>query len=290
MNYVVAVNSYGRESAPIERAIRSFLNQQVLPGKIFFIDQNERPLQLSPDLESNPLVVHLNFPEKSCALARNSILNQIDSGWIAFCDDDGHAAPDYSEKLREILDRNPDAALIAGGILDETTGEFYSVRQKIGGRLDSFVGTKLMGGANFLIRAETFRSVSGYDPRLGPGSRWPSSEEPDLCWRVLLSGARVIFAPEIKVLHPPMFSSDATRAAQKAYHYGRGKGALAAKWIFERRHKFGFLEFAEMTVVPFLNMARGLVKGDFRQLRIQTAVLRGRLRGFLEFAFSGGRA
>ncbi len=132
--------------------------------------------------------------------------------------------------------------------------------------------------------AEVFAAVGGYDPRLGPGTSLPSSEEADLCWRVLAAGTPARYAPELVIHHPPMHAADARAAARKAYHYGLGKGALAAIWLFERRHRYGLFEYLEMTLVPVGSLLRGLLRGDFRQLRIQPAQWWGRQRGFWSFA------
>jgi len=239
----VVVNTYGRDPRLVERAIASFLRQKHQPGRIHLIDQNEVPLVITVAHQDRTRLAHHHRPVRECSRARNVALELVTAGWIAFCDDDGYWADDYSERLREILASDPALQLIAGTVIEETTGEPYSLRHRIGGRLDTFLGSKLFPGANFAIRAETFARVGGYDPRLGPGTAWPSSEEADLCWRVITSGAPARYAPQLRVLHPPAHDADVRKAADKAYAYGLGKGALAAKWVFERHHRFGLLPF-----------------------------------------------
>jgi len=286
----VVVNSYGREPRFVERAVASFLRQKHPPEHIHFIDQNDVPLKLDSRLKGETRFSHHHRPDKVGARARNTARVLAPTGWIVFCDDDGYWTEDYSEQLKKLLEAHRPWQLIAGAVIDETTGGHYSLRHQIGGRLDTFLGSKLFPGANFAIRAETFARIGGYDARFGPGTFWPSSEEADLCWRVITSGAPAVYAPQLRILHPPLHETDSRKAAQKAYAYGRGKGALVAKWIFERRHLFGFLELAEMSVVPFVNMLRGVLRGDFGQLRIQVAMLRGRYRGLWEFLTRKGAA
>lgn len=279
------INSYGRPAWYIERSVASMIRQKYRPKKIHFIDQNEPPLALAPEIENHPDFQHHHTPIKAGAAARNTVLKFIKTGWIAFNDDDSHWVEDYSEHLKNILGKHAGLGLIAGSMIDETTGHYYTVRHQIGGDLSGFLGSKLLYGANFLVRAEVFQKVNGYDTRLGPGTSWPSSEEADLCWRIITGGTKSLYARELAILHPTMHSADTETAIQKGFSYGRGKGALAAIWLFEKHHYFGLLEFFEMSVVPLINMARGLLRGDWAKLRIQWAVLRGRQTGFWTYAF-----
>jgi GT2 family glycosyltransferase len=277
------VNSYGREAWYVERAIVSMLRQKHRPAHIHFIDQNEVPLPLAPGLLQTPGVHHHHRPERACSRARNLVRELVPEGWIAFADDDACWADDYSERLRELIATRPELELIAGSMYDDQTGRPYTLRHRLGGRLDGFIGTKMFYGANFVIRAETFRRVGGYDPRLGPGTPWANNEDTDLCWRVVTTGAKVLFAPQLRIFHPPMHSVDTAEAASKAHGYGLGRGALCAIWILERHHYFGVLELGEMTAVPLGKMLLALLRGNVAQLRIQAATLAGRHAGFWRF-------
>lgn len=276
----VVINTYGRDAWYAGRAIASVLQQQHRPGRIHLIDQNSVPLVLAPEFQAEPSLVVHRRPDARGACARNTLLEFPAAGWIAFLDDDAHWIDGYSERLIALLENDPGLDLIAGAVLDETTGRPYSFRQQLGGRLDHFPGSKLLAGANFLVKAEAFARVGGYDSRLGPGTALPSSEEADLCWRLLVGGARALYAPDLAVLHPPMHFDEVGLAARKAYRYGLGKGALAAIWLIEKHHIYGLLEFIEMTGVPFFSLVRGLLRGDLRQLRIQPAQWWGRQRAF----------
>jgi GT2 family glycosyltransferase len=286
----VVVNSYGREKWYVERAIASMLRQKYRPVRIHFIDQNDTPLQLTPDLFTDSLLVQHHRPDKNCSRTRNFARELVSTGWIAFADDDACWADDYSERLCELLTSQPNLRMIAGSMYNDQTGLPYSIRHRLGGRLDTFHGTKLFYGANFLVRAETFVTVGGYDPRIGPGTPWASSEDADLCWRVVTSGASVLYAPQLRILHPPMHTTDAAHAVAKARGYGLGRGALCVIWITERHHRFGLMELLEMTAVPLVKMALSLLRVDWVQLRIQFATLTGRQAGFWRFIRQHPRA
>lgn len=281
----VVINSYGRSAWYVERAISSVLRQKHRPAAIHFIDQNERPLALAPLLRDEPLLHHHHVPDCRCSCARNHVLKLIRQGWIAFADDDAHWRPDYSGQLLELLRLHPRVELFAGALFDENTGDYHSTRHRLGGDLSGFFGSKILYGANFVVRAATFAEVDGYEPRLGPGSTGYCAEETDLCWRIITRGKPALYAPRLAILHPAMHASDTAAAVRKGYHYGIGKGTLAAIWLFEKKHRYGLFEYMEMTLVPALSLLRGLLRGDFAQLRIQPAQWWGRQRAFWSFPF-----
>jgi GT2 family glycosyltransferase len=286
----VVINSYGREARYIERAVASMLRQKFRPGRIHFLDQNETPLCLDPGLFTSNILIQHHHPDRNCSRTRSLARELVPAGWIAFADDDACWAEDYSERLCELLTTQPNLRMIAGSMYNDQTGLPYSVRHRLGGRLDTFHGTKLFYGANFLVWAKTFADVGGYDPRIGPGTAWASSEDADLCWRVVASGANVLYAPQLRILHPPMHTADAAHAVAKARCYGLGRGALCVIWITERHHRFGFMELLEMTTVPLVKMGLALLRADWVQLRIQFATLVGRQIGFWEFLRQHPRA
>lgn len=285
----VVINTYGRDAWYAGRAIASILRQQHRPGRIHLIDQNSVPLTLAPEFQAEPSLVVHRRPDARGARARNTLLEFPAAGWIAFLDDDAHWIDGYSERLIALLENDPGLDLIAGAVLDETTGAYYSARHRLGGDLARFTGSKLLSGANFLVRASTFAAVGGYDIRFGPGTAWPSSEEADLCWRILRSGARARYVRELAARHPPMHVPDAREAARKGNRYGYAKGVLAAIWLFERHHRYGLLEFLEMSVVPIAKGLRAILHADASQVRIQASIFLGRQHGFWTRAFTRGR-
>jgi GT2 family glycosyltransferase len=281
----VVINSYGRETWYVERAINSVLRQKHPPSLVHLIDQNPAPLTLDPRLLADPRLRIHHYPTKPCARARNLALKLVPSGWIAFADDDSEWAPGYSELLSATLAGRPDLGLIAGSMLDEDTGDYHTPRHRLGGDLGGFFGSHLLYGANFAIRADVFARIGGYDERLGPGTPCACSEETDLCWRVITASIPALYLRELSVRHPSVHSPDKSASLEKARRYARGKGALAAIWTFEKHHRFGLLEYIEMTLVPPLKALRGVLRGDFFQLIIQPVSWCARQWSFWSFPF-----
>lgn len=283
LNYVGAVNTIRRDPELVFRCLRCFFAQKTPPQKVYLVDQNADPLQLPQDLLEKP-IEHIRTRAASPSAARNQLPRELMCDWILFCDDDGYMAPDYSEVLQEALQEQPGLQLIGGTCIDDASQTHYSIRLKIGGSLDSLLGSKLLPGGNFLIRPSLFEKIGRFDERFGTGSRWASSEETDLCWKAIQARAPMAYLNRLVVFHPPAHDKDTVFAIKKSFRYGRGKGALAGKWCFERPSLLGAWEFLEMLAIPPLNAFRGVLRGELRQILIQAATFTGRLLGFIEFA------
>lgn len=91
------------------------------------------------------------------------------------------------------------------------------------------------------------------------------------------------YSAQIRVFHPPPHSDNIEIAQKKAFQYGRGKGALTAKWMIERPSLLGFYEFIEMNLIPISKIIIGLFTARATLITIQYSVLRGRWQGFYQF-------
>ncbi len=82
---------------------------------------------------------------------------------------------------------------------------------------------------NAALHRDTLVAVGGFDPRLGPGTRFPAAEDNDLAHRLLVAGVRIAFEPDAIVVHrawrPP-----AERVPMR-WRYGLGQGAFLAKHL-----------------------------------------------------------
>jgi hypothetical protein len=56
-------------------------------------------------------------------------------------------------------------------------------------------------GAGMALNRKFVLSMGGFDESFGPGGRFPSADEWDLCLRALLTGHHVFETPELAILH-----------------------------------------------------------------------------------------
>ncbi len=89
----------------------------------------------------------------------------------------------------------------AGGYIDRNgypycRGRIFSTLEKDTGQYDNVTDIFWATGAAMMVRTELYLKTGGLDARF-----FAHMEEIDLCWRILLSGARIVAVPAAKVYH-----------------------------------------------------------------------------------------
>lgn len=283
-HYIIVTNSYHRSLALVERSLRASLCQVPAPLQVIFIDENETPLQLSPDLVANPLLFHQCVAVKSVSAARNLLKIPSSAEWIIFCDDDGFLDKDYVARWQKLRIQHPDLHIFAGSICRDDNGEFYSLRHKKGGTLKKFIHAKLLMGSNVVVKAEVFEKLGRFDDSFGAGAYWGSSEETDFAWKAYFNHVPMEFFPELIVYHVRPYAGAFVHSLKKSYRYGEGKGALVVKWLL-RGHLIVLLELLEMFLVPWIQMMRGVVTANWSLIPINFFAMVGRLVGMIKYPF-----
>jgi glycosyltransferase involved in cell wall biosynthesis len=144
---------------------------------------------------------------------------------IAIMDDDVEARPDWLAQIVAEFAADPDLSFISGKL----TAPPYDSTQ---GFIPSFDAPATMtarqlpihaAGANFSMRRTLFDIVGGYDEYCGPGSRLRASDDTDLSWRIVRSGAKWKTCAHIEVIHTHGFRGiQDAQALHSRYQYGNG--------------------------------------------------------------------
>jgi GT2 family glycosyltransferase len=286
LNYVIAINTFKRSSELVSRCLRASLNQAIAAQKVILIDQNETELDLPSEITNNNKLQIIKTVRRSVSSARNLVEYSKIAKWIFFCDDDGYPCENYSTILADLINSNPELEILAGSIIREDTGEFYSTRHKLHGSMEKFRYTKNLMGSNFVIKASTFEKLEGFDENFGVGSYWGSSEETDFCWNAFFNKIPMEFFPQLKVYHIPPFNESIRTGFKKAFNYGVGKGALVFKWLVIKKKLIVLYEFGEMLIVPFIQSLKGLIFLKPQLLITNIAAVSGRLYGIAKAIFT----
>ncbi len=155
-------------------------------------------------------------PGKSHAL--NTGLAAVDSGIVAFVDDDHRVDPSYPLAVADAFQKFPQASLVCGRILPDWTGEepawvhnetFFPIYplpvprydQGQAGRWIDIQGP-LPGGGNLAVLKPVFEAVGGFSLDLGPkGHDLGGSEDSEFVLRALKAGFRIRYAPAMVQYH-----------------------------------------------------------------------------------------
>jgi len=227
------------------------------------VDLQQRILGRLPDAFVRDLGVDPGY-----GVAANEVLRLVegDAGFFCFCHDDVAMEADAIRLLVEelyrsnagavgpkLVDWDDPAALQHVGLGMDRFGEIdpitepgeYDQEQHDAVR-DVFV----LPSACLLVRADLFRVVGGFDPGIDF-----HGDDVDLCWRLHLSGARVIVAPQARARHREQLEvrrPDLNHAVLRARHRMRSVATLTGgRRLATRSVELVLLTVAELVVGLF---------------------------------------
>ena len=193
---------------------------------------------------------------------------------MSFPDDDCTYPDGLLERVASRFADDPGLGALTGRTVDPSgaaAGQWPSSPREV------TLATVWHGGnsASTFVRRSVLTAAGPFDERLGlgAGTPWTSSEDIDLLIRILRTGARVAYDPELVVTHPlRAFTPDELIAI------GARDGASVG--LLLRKHHYGARMVARMLLRPALGIPVALVRGDLTGARFRLATLRGRLRGY----------
>ena len=146
-----------------------------------------------------------SIPNSGPGNARNAGVAKSSGLWIGFIDADVIPNPDWVQNAIKLIQQEPDAGAFEGRTevtqRNRATPFTHQTENTDGGRYPT---------CNFLVR----RNLAHFHPDY----RIPFREDTDLAFSILDSGYEIIFAPELIVEHPPLFS-DYSRPLNLARRY-----------------------------------------------------------------------
>ncbi len=222
----------------IVRAAASVLTTTRKPVELIVIDQ-------SPDAESENGLAPLMTADsrlryfRSASRGKGAALNEalaLARGAIVVCTDDDCEAPrEWAADMSDALEERTNTAVlfcnVVAGPFDQSAG-YVPVFQPPASRVFRSIGDARVAfglGAGMAFRREIVMALGGFDETFGPGSRFASGEEYDVCHRALLRGWQVCSTNELSILHHGFLTF-----AQGRQHTRRdwiSGGAMGAKLV-----------------------------------------------------------
>jgi GT2 family glycosyltransferase len=236
--------------------------------EVVFVDQSDdRATEEGLRALGDPRVQCIRSELRGATNGRNVGIDATKGEVIAFTDDDCRVAPDWIERIADIFRSDSDAAVVCGRVRlpDDlrTKGFAIEFEGKVRDYHHRFPPADGDWGitANLAARREVFERLGKFDPYLGPGAPLLCGEEPDLLFRVLKAGMKVVNANEVEVAHLGIRAFGAESSG--LWHmYGVGTASALFKHV-----RLGDLDAARLYASHLANMGRLITKNLIRGRR-----------------------
>jgi glycosyltransferase involved in cell wall biosynthesis len=209
----------------LRRALHSIVTQSHPPDEILVIENAPEDDALRTLEQEFPQARHVVEPVLGLDFARNRALHEARSDIVAFLDDDAVADHDWLRSLVAPFSATSVAACTgsilplslktAGQRVFEANGGLFArgskplrlprdVRERrLHGRRAPLIAWAVSAGSgcNLAVRRDVALWLGGFDEALDLGSVLPGGGDNDMVWRVLESGAEVVYEPRARVRH-----------------------------------------------------------------------------------------
>lgn len=256
------------------RLLDSLRRQTHRDFRVLLVDQNEDDRLGRVIEEHRALDIERFRAPRGLSRARNTALGQVRADFVAFPDDDCVFPDDLLERVARRFAADPPLGGLTGRAAD---AEGFSAPSWARDPVPLTRGNLWNRAISFTIflRASVVRAVRDFDEQLGlgAGTPWSSGEEIDYLIRALDLGERIVYDPDIVVVHDrPSFSPTALRAI------GARDGASIGYIL--RKHHYPRRLLARMLVRPAAGAVLALLQNDRTLARFHASTLRGRLLGY----------
>jgi GT2 family glycosyltransferase len=213
--------------------IQSILAGEEIPAEMVIIDQSDAPDPRLSAFQPEQSCTFRYFwsDKKGVSLGRNKAAGEASYPILVFTDDDMLVTPSWFGSLvRSLLTAGP-RSVVTGRVLisDEETGG-YAPSSRVDEKAVTYQGRikrDVLFTNNMSIYRSAFEEISGFDTRLGPGTRFPAAEDNDLAFRLLEAGYCIIYDPFPTLYHRAWRSEK--EFLRLHWNYGYGQGAFYAK-------------------------------------------------------------
>ncbi len=201
-------------------------------GSVGGVPDTAHPDRARDTLDAPCQVRYLRSRERGLSRGRNAGIRAVRHDILAFLDDDVLVPAGWLTTLVGALIEAPPRTVVTGFVAAgeaEMPGAFAPSTSPDAepttyrGR----IGRDVLLPHNMALYRAVFDEVGLFDPRLGVGSHFPSSEDNDFGYRVLEAGYSIRFVPDAVLVHRAWRAPGAWIPLRWAY--GRGQGAYFAK-------------------------------------------------------------
>ena len=159
----------------LSKCLQSLSDQSIKPSKIFVVNNNK--------LRNNNRIICKKFKNNLCIEylnnfgsidnIRNDTALRIESGLLAFLDDDDQWHPDYIlRSLKLFKDKNLDALYTSMNVIDEFENKISEIKLKSNYKLSEVIlYNPGFLCSNLIVKSEIFKKLNGFNSKHGSADK-----------------------------------------------------------------------------------------------------------------------
>lgn len=206
MTLTIAVCTGGRDS--LIHTIRSVKEQRIAADRFVIVDQSGAGKARAMVAEVGADAVVLDQNAKGLSRARNLALENLETDWVFFTDDDCVVSLELVEQFHKVVAYRPEPAFWVGACIwpleyDPVTqeGPGMTVSREKGFDTENTFNNHGFMGACLAFRRDLIQAVGKFDEELGAGAPLFTGEESDYIIRALSRGFTGWATPRLTVYH-----------------------------------------------------------------------------------------
>jgi len=233
-------------------------------------------------------VYHIN--EKGTSRARNFGIVKSTGEYLIFIDDDATISKEFLYVLSNNILNKQETKVFYGRLLNPLNNDpFSGIYEMTESKYLGYFDYRYSGGTSLALKRSVFDKIGLYDEKFGPGGKYPAAEESDLFFKMLRSGEKILYLPELVIFHP--VSRDTPY--DKVYNYSYAIGAMLMKQMLcdPKKILFYFLIIIMMTFKSGIRALQNIllpetIKEKNKRFQYYSAFT-GTLKGVIDYAING---
>src|SRR5437899_7923599 len=192
----------------LQQTIESVLQGDEVPTELVVIDQSSAANPKLACLKTSRVtdIRYIWSETVGLSRARNAGIAAARYSIMAIIDDDMFVPTDWYGALIRALVSAGERAVVTGRVLPteaEVPGGFVpaSVPSDVPATYEGRIGADVLAGGHMVAYRSVFKTVGGFDERLGAGGEFPAADDNDFGFRLLEAGYQIVYAPQAVVYH-----------------------------------------------------------------------------------------
>jgi GT2 family glycosyltransferase len=220
--------------------VASVLRGETVPSELIIVDDSDFEDPAVPSMSAGPCEIRYVWRRgRGLSSALNLAVGLARHDLLVFCQDDNEVEPTWLALITNALREADGRVLVTGSVRAsqaETPNQFVANATVASDRV-VYRGSPprdVLYAQNMAMFSSAAAEIGPFDERLGPGTRFPASEDSDFAYRALKAGYAIVYEPSAMVWHRAWRPSEDWLRFR--WDYGFARGGFYAKYLFADGH------------------------------------------------------